>query len=227
MLLAVHVSGQVLRRPAQLEQHLLQVAPLAGVHEDALGVEPLTDEGCHLLAAQHLFEHGDVDGLEHQAVLGVLHQLQPTVPGHRLGHVDQQRMRHRVARVLQQHVDHLLGVVPGSPRVPQPQRGQPVGVHVLGSSLQFGERCDRPSARGGLIVVDLQQQRLVALDDQWSVTHSVHPFHRFTFRRGQGLGQVDVDWARVQDTSITTVECHSGEQDVKHQIACQKCPRPA
>jgi hypothetical protein len=25
-------------------------------------------------------------------------------------------------------------------------------------------------------MVDLQQQRLVALDDQWSVVHSVHPF---------------------------------------------------
>ena len=73
----------------------------------------------------------------------VLHQLQAPVAIHGVGDVDQQRVRHRVAAVANQRVDDLLGIVTGRPRVPQPQRRQPVGVDVLGRALEFGERRDR------------------------------------------------------------------------------------
>ena len=55
--------------------------------------------------------------------------------------------------------------------LPQPERGQPVGVDVLGSALQLGERGDRLAALGRTVVVDLQQQGLVALHDQGSAGH--------------------------------------------------------
>ena len=102
---------------------------------------------------------------------GVLVEPQPAVARHRLGHVDQQRVRHGVAAEGQQHVDDLLGVVAGGARVPQPQRRQPVGVDVLGAALELGERRDRLAAGVGLLVVDLEQQRLVRLDDQGAVVH--------------------------------------------------------
>ena len=104
----------------------------------------------------------------------VLLQPQPAVARHRLGHVDQQRVRHGVAAVLQQRVDDLLGVVAGGPGVPQPERGQPVGVDVLGRPLELGERRDRLAAVGGALVVDLEQQRLVGLDDEGSVVIHGH-----------------------------------------------------
>ena len=50
-----------------------------------------------LLALGDLDQHGPVEGAQHQAVGRVVDQLQPAVPVHRLGDVDQQRVRHRVA----------------------------------------------------------------------------------------------------------------------------------
>ena len=76
---------------------------------------------------------------QHQPVRGVVDQLQPPVPVHRLGDVDQQRVGHRVAREPHQRVDDPLGVVPGGAGVPQAQRGQPVRVDVLRRAFQLGE----------------------------------------------------------------------------------------
>ena len=101
----------------------------------------------------------------------VLLQPQPAVARHRLGDVDEQRVRDGVAAVLQQRVDHLLGVVAGGAGVPEPERRQPVGVDVLRRPLELGERRDRLAAVRRALVVDLEQQRLVGLDDEGSVIH--------------------------------------------------------
>ena len=44
-----------------------------------------------------------------------------------------------------------------------------------GRALELGERRDRLAAVGGALVVDLEQQRLVGLDDQGSVVHVSGP----------------------------------------------------
>jgi hypothetical protein len=44
-------------------------------------------------------------------------------------------------------------------------------VHVLRRPLQLGERRDRDPRVVGARMVDLEQQRLVGLDDQWAVGH--------------------------------------------------------
>ena len=72
----------------------------------------------------------------------VLEQLQTSVAAHRVGDINEQCVRNRVARVLQQRVDDLLGVVAGSASVPQAQWGDAVGVNVLRGTLKFGKRCD-------------------------------------------------------------------------------------
>jgi hypothetical protein len=43
-------------------------------------------------------------------------------------------------------------------------------VDVLGGTLQLGERGQGDTRFGGGRVVDLEQDGLVGLDDQWSVT---------------------------------------------------------
>ena len=108
---------------------------------------------------------------QHQAVGGVVDQLQPAVAVHGVGHVDKQRVRNRVPRVLDQGVDHALGVVAGRPGVPQPQWRQAVRVHMLRRALQLGEGRDRHPARLRVGVVHLQQEGLVRLHDQWSAAH--------------------------------------------------------
>ena len=174
--LAVDVAGEVLRGPAELEQRLLEVAALAGMHRDrphrvGQGVETLADHPRHLLGPDDLLEHRLVEAAEHQPVNRVLVEPEPAVARHRLRDVDEQRVRNGIAAEGQQHVDHLLGVVPGGARVPQPQRRQPVGVDVLGAALQLGEGSNRLATGISLFVVDLEQQGLVRLDDQGAIIH--------------------------------------------------------
>ena len=121
--------------------------------------------------AQDLLEHGAVEAHQAEAVDGRLHELQAAVARHGVDDVDQQRLRHGVPRVRDQGVDHLLGVVPGGARVPQRERGDAVGVDVLGRTLEFGERGDGGAGLRGELVIHLEQERLVGLDDEWSVGH--------------------------------------------------------
>ena len=100
--LAIDVPREVLSRPAELEQNLLERPALGRVHDHGVGVDARPDERLDLLAAQHLLEHGRIDGLQHEAVDRVVVDLQSSVARHRLGHVDEQGMRHRVARIAQQ-----------------------------------------------------------------------------------------------------------------------------
>ncbi len=162
----VDVPGQILGRPARLEQGLLQPAPLASRYDHGGVVDAGADQRGDGLGPEHLGEHGKIGGAQDQAVGRVDLEAKATVAGHDLGHVDQEGLGHGVARPAQQGVDHLLGVVAGGAGVPEAQRAQPVGVDVLGGALQLGERGDVGPARLGVGMVDLEQQRAVRLDNQ-------------------------------------------------------------
>ena len=153
--LAVDVAGLVLGRPADLEQRLLEVAALGRVHDHGVLVDPGAEHRRDLLVPQDLLEHRPVPGHHDQPVRGVGLQHQPAVAAHGVDDVDQQRLRDREAGPADQGVDDLLGVVPGGAGVPQRQRGDPVGVDVLGGAFEFGERRDvgagRRRHRGGAI----------------------------------------------------------------------------
>jgi hypothetical protein len=173
--LTVHVPGQVFGGPAELEQRLLQPAALRGMYRDRLVVDASAEHAGQLLVLRHLDQHDAVEAAQDEAVTRVVDELQAAVPVHGLGHVHEQRVRHRVAGELDQRVDHAFGVVAGGPRVPQPERSQPVRVHVLRRALELGERGDRHPARLRVGVVHLQQKRLVRLHDQWSAAHHQGP----------------------------------------------------
>ena len=70
--LAVDVAGEVLGRPADLEQLLLEVAALGGVHEHGGVVEALAEQRLDLLVPQDLLEHGAVGAVQHQPVAVLL-----------------------------------------------------------------------------------------------------------------------------------------------------------
>jgi hypothetical protein len=171
MRLAVDIAGQILGGPADFEQHLFDPAAFAGMHDNGVIVDASAQHRCNLLVAQHFFEHRAVQAHQGQSVDRAFHQLQPTVAGHRVDDVDQQRLRNRVARKADQCVDDLLGVVARGAGIPQRQWRDPVGVHVLGGAFQLRERCDRGARRTGEIVVDFEQHRFIGLHDQRSVCH--------------------------------------------------------
>ncbi len=171
MRLAIDVTGEVFGRPAELEQYLLEVTSLARMNDDSVVIKTDADHGRNLRAAQHFLEDRAIDRTQHEPVRGIVGELQPPVAGHRLGDVDQQRVRHCVAAVLQQRVDDFFCIVAGGPRVPQAERGEAIRVDVLRRTFEFGERCDRPPTLRGEVVLNLEEKRLVRLDDQWSVGH--------------------------------------------------------
>ncbi len=174
MLLAVDVAGQILCGPTDLEQHLLDAAALAGVHDDGVVVDAGAEHRGDLLVAQHLFEHRAVEADQAQAVHGALDQLQPAVAGHDVDDVDKQRLRHRVPRERHQRVDDLLGVMARGAGVPQGERGDAIGVDVFWRALQLGERGDRGARRARLLVFDFEQHRFVGLHDEGAIGHFVH-----------------------------------------------------
>ena len=80
-------------------------------------------------------------------------------------------MRHGIPAVGDQSVDDLLGVVSGCAGIPEAKWSQPIGVDVLGRAFQLGERCNGPTRCDSIGVVDLEKERLVALNNQGSVSH--------------------------------------------------------
>src|ERR1019366_7344389 len=121
---------------------------------------------------QHLFKHWAVGAVQDKLVT-VLGQAESSVPVHRVCDVHEQGVGDRVTAVGDEGVDDLFGVVPSRAGIPQAQWSQPVGVHMLGCALQLGEGCDSPARRLSVGVVDLQQECLVALNNQGSVNHGV------------------------------------------------------
>ena len=68
VLLAVDVARQILCRPTDLEQHLLDATALAVVHQDGVVVDSCAEHRCDLLVSQHLLEHRAVQAHQHQTV---------------------------------------------------------------------------------------------------------------------------------------------------------------
>ena len=175
MALAVDVSCGVFGWPPEFDEGLFQVASFAGVHHNCRFIEPRAEQRCDLLAAENFLENGNIDGLEDESVGRIVGQLQAAVACHRFSHVEQERVGNRIARVTNECVDDLLGVVTGCSRVPQSERSQPVGVDVLRGPFEFSEGCYRLAAIDSVAVLDFQEKCLVALDDQWSVGHAAPP----------------------------------------------------
>ena len=144
---------------------------LGRVDKDRVGVHSLAEERLDAAVPQHLLEDRPVGRAQDQPVGRVLLDRQSPVAGHRLGDVDEKALRHGIPAVSQERVDDLLGIVAGGTSVPEPERGDAIGVDVFRSALKFGERSD-VAARGlGSLVVDLQQEGFVALDDERPAGH--------------------------------------------------------
>jgi hypothetical protein len=129
---AGHVAGPVVRRPAGLEQRLLEPAPFAAGYRHRRVVDARADERSDRLGPQHLLEDGPVGRAQDQAVHRVHLEDKTPVARHHVGDVEEERLRDGVAGPSQEGVDDAFRVEPGGSRVPEPERGDAVGVHVLG-----------------------------------------------------------------------------------------------
>src|SRR6185437_4647817 len=117
--LAIDVPGEVLSRPTEFEQCLLEVATFAGMDGDRVIVDALAEHACDLLGPSDLLQYGPIRRGQHQAVGRVLLEAKAPVAIHGLGDIDEQGMTNGVTAEGQQDVDDLLGVVAGCSGVPE------------------------------------------------------------------------------------------------------------
>ena len=66
---------------------------------------------------------------------------------------------------------------------------------MLGSTLQFGERCDGRAGGACMLVIDLEQHRLIGLDDQRAVGH--HP----TLFEATDTPAAQASWAAITEVT--------------------------
>ena len=166
--LAIDVAGEILGRPASLEEGLFKAAALGGRDGDGVLVDARAEEFSGS-AAGKFFQDGWLIGLEDETMGWVRVEADAAVAGHGFGDVDKQGLGDWKAGVVFQDVDDLLSVVSGRAGIPQRKWGDAVGVHVLGGALQLRKRSERGAGLGGLCVIHLEQDGLIRLHNQWSI----------------------------------------------------------
>ncbi len=173
---ARRVAGQVLGRPADLEQLLLDVPAGPRVDHERLRRGASDQQRLDALVARHLGQHRGVGRGQQQLAVTVFADTvaldgQPAVAADRLADVDGHRRRHREARPALKRGEHVVGVVAGGARVPQSEPGDAVRVDVLGGTFELREDGEFVARRFGVRVCDFQQHSPVALHDERTVSH--------------------------------------------------------
>jgi len=84
-------------------------------------------------------------------------------------------VRHRKPADGAQPLDHLVDVDPLCRRVPQRQRAEPIGVHVLGRLLDLGASRQEIARLFVSRGIDLDQDGPVPLYDRGPSSDTIHP----------------------------------------------------
>ena len=153
---ARRVAGVVFGGPAELQQLLLHLAarprlqrPLGGGPADAEERPILELRVISASTAASVVVSTSSPVCRRRR--SVARDDEPSVAADRLFDVDRDRLRHRELRVALERREHLLGGVPGRPRIPQAESRDAVGVDVLGarsSSAKTANSCRASSASG-------------------------------------------------------------------------------
>ena len=116
---AVDVAGAVIGGPAGFEQLLFEPPACGWRYGDGVVVNARAQKFADFLGARELLQDDGLVRFEDETVGWMSQQAHAAVARHGLGDVDQQRLRHREPGVILQNVHDLLGIVPGSARIPQ------------------------------------------------------------------------------------------------------------
>ena len=178
---AAGVPGVVLGGVAGFDERLLDHATARGVEHEHGGVGVVTQVqvvgqafGTSQLVGEFLRVHLQPQVFGHAGLAvgeNLLEQPQPAVALGLLAQLADDVARWGEAGVPLQGGDHVVGAVARGPGVPHRERGDAVGVHVLGAFDQLGEAQQVVAGVGVAGVVHLQQEGVVALNDQGAVGH--------------------------------------------------------
>jgi len=126
-------------------------------------VDPVGEERARDPVARQPLRRGPVEAGADQ-VVAFLGQRHAPVAVRQPSDLREDAVGDGILRVLAQRADHRGGGKARGPRVPDGERRQPIGVHVLRALDQLGERVERFTGRLRPRRMSLQQHRVVALD---------------------------------------------------------------
>ena len=171
------------------------------------------------LVARDLGQHGGVGRGQQQFAVAVALDRETSVAPDGLADVDRHRRRHGEARPALERGEHVVGVVAGRARVPQPEPGDAVRVDVLGRALELGEDRELVARRLGVRVCDFEQHSPVALHDERTVSHKGQSYSGGWMAADRGLRRE----ARNQDAGRTLTMLDTGS--VRSTSAPRSRPR--
>ena len=168
---AGRVAREVFGGPAELHEALLEFTACPVLNADGVIAKSRTEELLHLRVAGDLAEDGFVVRAQHEPLI-IPFNDEPAVAVHRFGEVERHRGWHRELGETIEGVEHFLGRVARSTRIPESETREAVRVDVLGCPLEFRKHCERVTSFLRLGMRNLEEDGAVTLDDERSVRHS-------------------------------------------------------
>ena len=215
------VAGEVLGRPADLEELLLDVAARPGVDLEGVGGGAADEEGLDALVLRDLGQHRGIRRSKDQTAVRVALDDQTAVAADGLADVDRHRRRHREARPAIERREHVVGVVAGGAGVPQPEAGDAVRVDVLGRAFELGEDRELVPRAFGVRMGYFQQHRPVALHDERAVSHRDRVYRAGRSGRGHSRPSAPVADGLQAGRTLTMLDTGS----VRSMSAARSRPR--
>ena len=74
-------------------------------------------------------------------------------------------MRNGVARIFKKSIDYLFGIVASGAGVPESEVSESVGMNMFRRAFEFSEWRDCAAAIGREWMINIKEERLIALDD--------------------------------------------------------------
>ena len=143
---------------------MLHKAAFGGLHLHAAVLDGAEQEGGNQPVHADFGEDDRVVGGDGE-VFAIGHQLEPAVPRHVVVHVGEDVAGDLILGECEELPLHLLGLPAERGGIPEGERGNPIGVDVLGRLHQFGKAAECVTGLFELRGVGLEQDGLVGLND--------------------------------------------------------------
>jgi hypothetical protein len=173
---SVAIAGEVFGGETDLDERLFDVAAGGGSDREFQRRPALAQPGHHVFAAGNLFGERLLVGLEHQAAL-IAQQFHAAIARGVIADLEEHVLRDRVLGKADEGLDDFVGRDTGRAGIPDGERGDAVGVNVLGSFHELREAGQAIAGGGVMRAGDFGEDGVIALHDQrvlWLIDRDGH-----------------------------------------------------
>ena len=165
-ILAADVAGEVFRGETELDERLLEPAPLGGGHHKVQRCRPRWQEGRERFLMRQLLRQRQVPRPEQQRAIVLARELETAVARGEVPHAGRHVAGQRVFRELPQRRHDAFCRLAHRAGVPDRERRDAVGVDMLWRLHQLGKPRQGIARLGVARVVHFEQHRVIALHDE-------------------------------------------------------------